>query len=209
MSLSDLASLGSFASGLAVTVTLIFLVIQTRQANRNQRALMQQGRAASQVDLLLRYSESYFGRVSLRPVRQISRSATMRSPHRSFCASPTGEVLKMAFCSIAPGRSIWRASRAIRPSCATCSPTLPSVPPGGSPGRDSRAASATMSTQSCARRNPRTRLRSRMRGENSSRRNWQRSGREGLQIRRRLIQFAVCRRPLPGMIDWCAKPQLS
>jgi hypothetical protein len=66
MSLSDLASLGSFASGLAVTVTLIFLVIQTRQANRNQRALMQQGRAASQVDLLLRYSESYFGRVSLR-----------------------------------------------------------------------------------------------------------------------------------------------
>lgn len=53
MSLSDLASLGSFASGVAVLVSLGFLFFQLRQVNRqlkqaeqNQRALMQQGRAA-------------------------------------------------------------------------------------------------------------------------------------------------------------------
>jgi len=46
MSLSDLASIGSFVSGVAVVVTLALLLIQTRQANRNQKALMQQGRSA-------------------------------------------------------------------------------------------------------------------------------------------------------------------
>jgi hypothetical protein len=52
MSLSDLAALGSFISGVAVLVSLIFLYFQLRQVNaqviqaeRNQRALMQQGRA--------------------------------------------------------------------------------------------------------------------------------------------------------------------
>src|SRR5271156_1860686 len=52
MTLSDLASLGSFVSGVAVLVSLIFLFFQmrqmteqVRQAERNQRALMQQGRA--------------------------------------------------------------------------------------------------------------------------------------------------------------------
>lgn len=50
MSLSDLASLGSFISGFAVLVSLIFLYFQLRQVNaqvaqteRNQRALMNQG----------------------------------------------------------------------------------------------------------------------------------------------------------------------
>lgn len=66
MSLSDLASIGSFVSGIAVVVTLAFLVVQTRQTNRNQRALMQQGRAASQVDLLLRGAEPQFRGVILR-----------------------------------------------------------------------------------------------------------------------------------------------
>jgi hypothetical protein len=45
MSLSDLASLGSFVSGIAVIATLIFLALQMRQTNRNQRSLIQQGRA--------------------------------------------------------------------------------------------------------------------------------------------------------------------
>src|SRR5450631_3111058 len=50
MSLSDLAAIGSFISGLAVLVSLIFLYFQLRQVNaqvaqteRNQRALMNQG----------------------------------------------------------------------------------------------------------------------------------------------------------------------
>src|SRR5215831_16160456 len=51
MSLSDLASLGSFVSGLAVLVSLIFLYFQLRQMNaqvrqteKNQQALIKQGR---------------------------------------------------------------------------------------------------------------------------------------------------------------------
>jgi hypothetical protein len=50
MSLSDLASLGSFISGFAVLISLIFLYFQLRQVNaqvlqteKNQRALMNQG----------------------------------------------------------------------------------------------------------------------------------------------------------------------
>ena len=52
MSLSDLASLGSFVSGVAVLVSLIFLYFQLRQlgsqvaqAERNQQASIRQGRA--------------------------------------------------------------------------------------------------------------------------------------------------------------------
>ena len=57
MSLSDLASIGSFVSGVAVVVTLALLLIQTRQTNRNQKALMQQGRSARTVELLMTLSE--------------------------------------------------------------------------------------------------------------------------------------------------------
>jgi hypothetical protein len=57
MTLSDLAALGSFVSGMAVIATLVFLVVQIRQTNSNQRALMQQGRAAQQIDLLLRCAD--------------------------------------------------------------------------------------------------------------------------------------------------------
>ena len=57
MSLMDLASIGSFMSGVAVVVSLVYLALQVRQAQKNQRALMQQGRAARICDLLLRLSE--------------------------------------------------------------------------------------------------------------------------------------------------------
>ena len=57
MSLSDLASIGSFVSGVAVVITLALLLIQTQQSSRNQRALMQQGRSARNVELLMRLSE--------------------------------------------------------------------------------------------------------------------------------------------------------
>jgi hypothetical protein len=45
MSLSDLASLGSFVSGVAVLISLIYLSIQVRQAEKIQRSSMQQARA--------------------------------------------------------------------------------------------------------------------------------------------------------------------
>ena len=37
MSLSDLASIGSFVGGAAVVVSFLFLGLQIRQGNRNQR----------------------------------------------------------------------------------------------------------------------------------------------------------------------------
>ena len=63
MSLSDLAALGSFISGLAVVVTFVFLLIQMRQTNQNQKALMQQMRSARSSDLLLKQSEPYLAEV--------------------------------------------------------------------------------------------------------------------------------------------------
>jgi hypothetical protein len=57
MSLSDLASIGSFVSGLAVVVSFAFLGLQIRQNNRNQRSLIQQGRADHSAALMLRLIE--------------------------------------------------------------------------------------------------------------------------------------------------------
>lgn len=54
MTLSDLASLGSFISGIAVLVSLIYLALQVRQAEKNQRAIIHQGRVEQSADRLLR-----------------------------------------------------------------------------------------------------------------------------------------------------------
>ena len=43
MSLSDLAALGGFLSSLAVCGSLVYLALQVRQSDRNQRSLMIQG----------------------------------------------------------------------------------------------------------------------------------------------------------------------
>ncbi|HEX3432128.1 MAG TPA: hypothetical protein VHT03_14710 [Rhizomicrobium sp.] len=43
MSLSDLASLGSFVSAFAVLASLVYLALQVRQAEKNQRAILNQG----------------------------------------------------------------------------------------------------------------------------------------------------------------------
>ncbi len=60
MSLSDLAALGSFVSGFAVLVSLIFLFFQLRQVDRqfqqsekNQRAVIRQVAASRAVDYLI------------------------------------------------------------------------------------------------------------------------------------------------------------
>jgi hypothetical protein len=65
MSLSDLASLGSFVSGLAVLVSLIFLYFQVRQvkqqvrqAERNQQAAIRQGRAGRSVAISMGAADS-------------------------------------------------------------------------------------------------------------------------------------------------------
>lgn len=57
MSLSDLASLGSLASGIAVLVSLVYLSLQIRQNTKHSQALIQQGRAARIADTALRLAE--------------------------------------------------------------------------------------------------------------------------------------------------------
>jgi len=57
MSLLELANIGSLISGISVFVTLIFLLVQIRQSNRNQRAMIQQGRATRIADFLLHVIE--------------------------------------------------------------------------------------------------------------------------------------------------------
>ena len=66
MSLSDLASFGSLVSSVAVLVSLVFIGLQIRQSNRNQRSLMQQGRSARNVELLARLSDPRLSDIMLR-----------------------------------------------------------------------------------------------------------------------------------------------
>jgi hypothetical protein len=73
MSIADIASLAGLISSVAVLVSLLFVGLQIRQANRNQRSLMQQGRSARNVDLLSRLSEPRLGDIMLR----VSRGETL------------------------------------------------------------------------------------------------------------------------------------
>ena len=53
MTLSDLASIGSFVSGIAVVFSFVFLALQMRQTARNQRAIIHNERAALVQELVL------------------------------------------------------------------------------------------------------------------------------------------------------------
>jgi hypothetical protein len=60
MTLSDLASIGTLISGLAVLASLIYLGLQVRQNTNHSRALIQQGRAARNAEFNLRLAEFDF-----------------------------------------------------------------------------------------------------------------------------------------------------
>jgi hypothetical protein len=68
MTLSDLASIGSLVSGVAVLISLIYLALQVRQAERNQRALMNQGTAARVSEALLTLAQPPLAGLSARAV---------------------------------------------------------------------------------------------------------------------------------------------
>src|SRR5215475_3016805 len=53
MSLSDLASLGSFVSGFAVLISLIYLALQVKQTRRNQQIAIRHSRVSCIVELHL------------------------------------------------------------------------------------------------------------------------------------------------------------
>lgn len=61
MSLADLAAIGSFVSGIAVVISFIFLALQVRQANQNQRSLIQQARTGRNVEILLKMADAPIG----------------------------------------------------------------------------------------------------------------------------------------------------
>jgi hypothetical protein len=58
MSLSDLASLGSFVNGLAVLISLIYLSLQVRQTKRNQQVAVRHSRASRIVELQLALADA-------------------------------------------------------------------------------------------------------------------------------------------------------
>jgi len=66
MNLGDFSSVANLASNLAVLVSLLFLGLQVRQGNRNQRSLMQQGRSARNVELLARLGEPNLAKLMTR-----------------------------------------------------------------------------------------------------------------------------------------------
>jgi hypothetical protein len=57
MSLTDLASLGSFVSAAAVLISLIYLSLQVKQAERNQQASIRATRVTRIVDIHMRLAE--------------------------------------------------------------------------------------------------------------------------------------------------------
>jgi hypothetical protein len=57
MSLSDLAALGSFISGVAVLISLVYLSLQVRQAAKHSRSAMGHARATNVIDINWRYAD--------------------------------------------------------------------------------------------------------------------------------------------------------
>ena len=140
MSLSDLASLGSFVSGLAVLASLVFLFFQMRQmteqvkqAEKNQQASIRQGRGATLVDLNLRvaHPEFFQAREILRgnPAEDLNAIGQFQSwafalfhlYEESFDQHEAGLLIDSAFTSFArnarttmssPGfRAMWKRAR--------------------------------------------------------------------------------------------------
>ncbi len=66
MSLSDLASIGSFVSALAVLVSLAYLSLQLKQAERNQQASIRAARASRLIDLFMGSTEPSVAEAVLR-----------------------------------------------------------------------------------------------------------------------------------------------
>jgi hypothetical protein len=134
MSLSDLAAFGSFASGIAVLISLIYLALQIRQSAKNQRGTMHQMRAALSTDVMLHIAEAHLSqafRAGLTGAADISEaefwqffyaaSAIMRTTENAYIQRRDGLVDETHFASAKasarsflanPGyRALWQATR--------------------------------------------------------------------------------------------------
>jgi hypothetical protein len=66
MTLNDLASLGSFVSGLAVLVSLIYLATQVRQATKHTRAQISQAIVDRRVDIQMHQASAELSEIVMR-----------------------------------------------------------------------------------------------------------------------------------------------
>jgi hypothetical protein len=137
MSLSDLASIGSFMSGIAVVISLIYLSFQIRQTAKNQRGTMHQMRASLSTDVMLRIAESGLApsfRAGLSGAPDITEaefwqffyaaSAILRTTENAFTQYEDGLISDAHFASAKasarafltnPGyRALWQATRLSR-----------------------------------------------------------------------------------------------
>lgn len=137
MSLSSLAAIGSFVSGIAVVVSLVYLAIQIRQAGLNQRGTMHQMRAQLSTDIMMRVAEAGLAnsfRAGLTGASDISESqfwqfyyaasAILRTTENAYTQHQDGLISDMHFESArastlsflaSPGyRALWLATRRSR-----------------------------------------------------------------------------------------------
>ncbi|SRR5665213_380570 len=66
MTLSDLASIGSLVSGVAVLVSLVYLSIQVRQADKNQRTSLQQGTSERGIDIVRHWGDPHIAQAYMK-----------------------------------------------------------------------------------------------------------------------------------------------
>ena len=137
MSLSDLAAIGSFVSGIAVVISLVYLSFQIRQTTKNQRGTMHQMRASLSADVMLRIAESGLAhsfRAGLTGAPEISEaefwqffyaaSAILRTTENAFTQYRDGLISDAHFASATasartflmnPGyRALWHVTRVNR-----------------------------------------------------------------------------------------------
>jgi hypothetical protein len=68
MSLSDLASIGTLVSGLAVLISLVYLSLQIRQTAKDQRALMDQETVTRNIGILMFLSQPHIHNLTTRVI---------------------------------------------------------------------------------------------------------------------------------------------
>jgi hypothetical protein len=136
MSLSDLAAIGSIISGVAVVFSFVFLTLQIRQANLNQRSLMQQARSGKMMDIYMKMAEPELSAIIVRADRREADmtaeqvqsfyriwGAWFRQYENTFQQYKAGtieesgwqgDIASMTYLLSSPAaRSAWRAERLI------------------------------------------------------------------------------------------------
>ena len=134
MSFADLTSIAADVGSIALVVTLVFLNLQVRQSEKNQRALIQQGRASRTVDIAIGIMHADFAKVYYRCANgdaDINETelaqfmgycrAIFLGAEDSFLQNKESQLGKLPFVSfttalqstfVAPGvRAMWKLTR--------------------------------------------------------------------------------------------------